>query len=248
MKKNFLNWIPFFVALLLLLALADCCKRELSSDSNKLKSAKIKNLKGRVADIDGNVYKIVSIGTQDWMTENLKVTRYQNGDPIQLVTDKYQWLYFGSSRTGAFCNYNNDINYVETYGCLYNAYAATDTRNIAPIGWHVPTEADWMKLSDYLGGVNIAGGKLKEAETLHWLNPNTCATNELGFTALPGGGRIPIEPEADFTGIGSVGYWYSSTWRIGFICQYSLQYDDSKFPEFLSYLSSSRIIYPVCEK
>lgn len=140
---------------------------------------------GTVTDIDGNVYQTVTIGTQVWMAENLKVMHYRNGDPIPNVTDQTEWV--GLS-TGAYCNYYNDEHNVATYGRLYNWYAIDDSRNIAPEGWHVASNAEWFALQDYLGG-NDMGGKLKETGTVHWNSPNTAATNETGFTGLPGGQR-----------------------------------------------------------
>lgn len=141
-----------------------------------------------VTDYDGNVYQTVLIGDQCWMMENLKVTHYRNGDPIPHVTDGVTW---GNLTSGAYCNYNNDEGNVATYGRLYNWYAVDDSRNIAPAGWHVPSDAEWQTLVDYLGGDAVAGGKMKEAGTTHWASPNTGATNESGFTALPGGGPRP---------------------------------------------------------
>jgi uncharacterized protein (TIGR02145 family) len=141
---------------------------------------------GTVTDIDGNVYQTVTIGTQVWMAENLKVTRYRNGDPIPNITSNSQWA---SLTTGAYCEYDNDINNVATYGRLYNWEAVDDSRNIAPEGWHVPTDAEWTTLINYLGGPSVAGGKMKETGTTHWMSPNTGATNESGFTGLPGGWR-----------------------------------------------------------
>jgi uncharacterized protein (TIGR02145 family) len=140
-----------------------------------------------VTDIDGNVYNTVTIGTQTWMLENLKTTKYRNGEGIPNVTVNASW---GALATGAYCWYNNDAPaYRAAYGALYNWYAVADSRNIAPVGWHVPTDAEWTTLTDYLGGESVAGGKLKEAGTTHWLTPNTGATNSSGFTALPGGYR-----------------------------------------------------------
>jgi len=141
---------------------------------------------GTVTDIDGNVYQTLTIGTQVWMAENLKVTQYRNGDDIPNVTDDGTW---GGLTTGAYCNYNNNVNNVDTYGRLYNWYAVDDSRGLAPEGWHVPSDAEWQTLVDYLGGDAVAGGKMKEAGTIHWTSPNTGATNESGFSALPGGAR-----------------------------------------------------------
>jgi uncharacterized protein (TIGR02145 family) len=152
-----------------------------------------------VSDIDGNIYNTVTIGTQVWMVENLKTTKYRNGDPIPNVTDEIQW---SNLTTGGYCNYDNDISNVTTYGRLYNWYAVNDSRNIAPIGWHVATDAEWTTLTDYLGGENVAGSKLKEFGTAHWQSPNDDATNESGFTALPGGDRFFNGPFNYMTGMG----------------------------------------------
>ncbi len=162
-------------------------------------------LKDTVVDIDNNVYHTVKIGTQTWMAENLAVTHYRNGDNIINVTDSAQW---SRLKTGAYCNYNNDTNIAKKYGLLYNWYAVTDIRNIAPKGWHVPTDDEWEKLTDYLGGENEAGYKLKEQDTNHWKSPNDSSTNETGFTALPGGYRYH---NGSFGFIGVYGaYWGSN--------------------------------------
>jgi uncharacterized protein (TIGR02145 family) len=158
-------------------------------------------------DFDGNVYHAVVIGTQTWMVENLKTTKYRNGDQIPNVTVNTSWQ---GLTTGAYCWYNNDAaTFKATYGALYNWYSVADSRNIAPTGWHVPTDAEWTTLTDYLGGTTIAGGKLKETGTAHWRTPNTDATNSSGFTALPGGGRT--YNAGTFLGVGNNGYWWSST-------------------------------------
>ncbi len=141
---------------------------------------------GTVTDIDGNVYHTIKIGEQWWMVENLKVTHYRNGDPIPNVTDPVAW---NGLATGAYCEYDNDIANVALYGRLYNWFAVGDSRNIAPAGWHVPSDAEWQTVVDYLGGNEFAGGTMKDTGTVCWSSPNTGATNESGFTGLPGGGR-----------------------------------------------------------
>ena len=142
---------------------------------------------GTVTDIDGNVYQTVKIGDQWWMAENLKVTHYRNGNVIpHNYTDGYVW---GALSTGAYCEYNNDPSNVPTYGLLYNWFALDDSRGLAPSGWHVPSYSEWEVMISFLGGASVAGGKLKEAGTAHWNSPNSGATNESGFTALPGGYR-----------------------------------------------------------
>ncbi|MFA4907062.1 MAG: fibrobacter succinogenes major paralogous domain-containing protein [archaeon] len=155
-------------------------------------------------DDDEDVYQSVTIGTQVWMAENLNVTHYRNGDAIPNITDDTAWY---NLSTGALCDYNNDVNNVVTYGRLYNWYAVNDSRNIAPSGWHVPSDAEWQTLVDYLGGSSVAGGKMKEIGTTHWSSPNTGATNESGFSALPGGSR---HYSGTYDYIGSYGYWWSA--------------------------------------
>jgi len=139
-----------------------------------------------VQDKDGNRYHAIAIGKQVWLAENLKATHYRNGDPIPEVLDANSWR---KLTKGAFCNYDNENSNAVVYGRLYNWHAVTDSRNICPPGWHVPTDADWQQLINYLGGEPVAGGKMKESAPGHWLIPNTGATNVSGFTALPGGYR-----------------------------------------------------------
>lgn len=137
---------------------------------------------GTITDIDGNTYRTVKIREQWWMAENLKVKHYRNGDAIPNVTDNKAWV---NLKKGAYCRYDNDEAKAETFGNLYNWYAVNDPRCLAPKGWHVPSYAEWQKLVDYLGVSSVYGGKMKE--TAHWSGPNTGATNESGFSALPGG-------------------------------------------------------------
>jgi len=155
-----------------------------------------------VTDIDGNVYKTVRIGNQVWMAENLKVSRYRDGDIIPNVKDGDEWK---SLNTGAWCNYANNILNDSEYGKLYNRNAVTDYRKIAPVGWHISTDEEWTILIDFLGGKEIAAAKLKETGIDHWNSSNVGVTNESGFTALPGGTNII--PESVF---GNVGIWWCS--------------------------------------
>ena len=158
-------------------------------------------------DIDGNVYKTVHIGDQIWMAENLKVTRYRNGDAIPYLVENESWI---STSTGAYCVYGNMPSIADTYGNMYNWYAVDESRNIAPIGWHIPTVEEWQVLFDYLGGDSVAGGKMKETGTIHWFSPNTGATNESGFTGLPGGYRN-AQGNGTFYGKNAHGHFWSST-------------------------------------
>ena len=139
-------------------------------------------LKG-VSDADGNFYKIVTIGTQTWMAENLKTTKYNDGTDIPYVTDYSTWL---GLKTGAYCWPKNDFNNKDIYGGLYNWYTIS-TGKLCPKGWHIPSYEEWTTLIDYLGGEGVAGGKMKTTGTTYWATPNRGATNLSGFSALPSG-------------------------------------------------------------
>lgn len=161
-----------------------------------------------VSDIDNNTYNTVGIGTQTWMKENLKTTKYNDGTTIPEIKDSSIWIYL---KTPAYCWNENKISNKTTYGALYNWYAI-NTGKLCPSGWHVPTETEWETLIAFLGGKEIAGGKLKESGTIHWASPNGGADNSSGFTALPSGFR-----DSDFYGtfhspkIGMDGYWWADT-------------------------------------
>lgn len=182
----------------LLIFIISCKKKDDNNNSSTL---------GRIiTDIDSNIYHSVAIGTQVWMVENLKVVHYSNGDPIPNVTDNTEW---SNLKTGAYCDYNNTPDSSKIYGKLYNFYTVIDSRNICPWGWHVPTDAEWTKLTAFLGGENNAGSKLQETGSVHWHRPSLIEpTNETGFTALPSGFRRWYGP---FDYIGDAGFWWSST-------------------------------------
>ena len=159
-----------------------------------------------VSDVESNIYNVVLIGSQLWLQENLKTTKYNDGTSIPNVTDDALW---SSLSTDAYCWYNNDAaTFKDTYGALYDWYAIK-TGKLCPTGWHVPTEDEWTTLKYYLGDESVAGGKLKEVGTTHWISPNTGADNSTGFTALPGGYRSHIT--GAFSDIGLIGSWWSST-------------------------------------
>jgi len=167
-------------------------------------------------DIDGNVYTTIIINDQEWMAENLNTTSYSDGSAIPNLSDSTQW---SNTISGAWCYFNNDILTENPYGKLYNWYVVADTRNICPTGWHVPSDLDWKLLVNYLdsnanGGLspNISGGLLKSTGTIQassglWNSPNTGATNESGFTALPNGQR---NNNALFEFMGSYAYFWTS--------------------------------------
>jgi uncharacterized protein (TIGR02145 family) len=152
----------------------------------------------------GGPARSIQIGSQIWMGVNLNVAAYRNGDPIPQVTDDAEWL---SLTTGAWCYFGNDSNNRSAYGRLYNWYAVNDPRGLAPQGWHIPTDNEWVLLRSFLGGFGVAGGKL--TGTAHWATPNTGATNSTGWTGLPGGERIL--DGGSFNNIGVFGIWWSTT-------------------------------------
>jgi uncharacterized protein (TIGR02145 family) len=167
----------------------------------------LKTYTGTITDIEGNTYYTVTIGSQIWMAENLKTTKYLNGDLIGTTspstlditnesTPKYQWAYA------------DDENNVATYGRLYTWYAVADTRNVCPIGWHVSTQNDIATLREFLGGYTTTGGMLKEGGVSHWQSLNNGATNETSFTGLPGGYRAQ---SGQYVGLGEFGIWWTST-------------------------------------
>jgi uncharacterized protein (TIGR02145 family) len=158
-----------------------------------------------VKDIDGNVYKTVTIGKQTWMAENLKTTKYNDGSPIPLVLDDQAW---GALSTPGFCWYNKDANMSKnTYGGLYNWFTV-NTNKLCPKSWHVATDQEWTDLTTFLGGENVSGGKLRETGSTHWEKPNTGATNSSGFTTLPAGYR---NNHGAFANNGFFGFWWSAT-------------------------------------
>jgi len=157
-------------------------------------------------DVDGNVYQAVKIGDQWWTAENLKATRYRDGTAIPDVPNAAEWCSLPEG-DGAYCDCDYRTGDALVENRLYNWYAAK--RNLAPAGWHVPSADEWQTLIDHLGGEEVAGGKLKEAGTVHWPGPNEGATNESGFTALPGGGRWSMDCYFLFQGMNA--YFWTST-------------------------------------
>jgi len=150
-------------------------------------------------------YNSVKIGSQQWMTENLDVSTYTNGDIIPQVTHETVWA---NLTTGAWCYYDNDPKNGAIYGKLYNSYAVNDPRGLAPQGWHIPTDAEWITLGTSLGGDAAAGGKMKTTGTRLWRRPNSRATNESGFAGLPGGYR---NQDGVFSNLCRIGFWWSYT-------------------------------------
>jgi uncharacterized protein (TIGR02145 family) len=158
-----------------------------------------------IVDGDNNFYHSVMIGSQVWMVGNLKTTKFNDGSPIPYVEDSGPW---NNTITSGYCWYgNNETTYKDSYGALYNWYTVNSGK-LCPIGWHVPSDSEWSTLSNFLGGATLSGGKLKEAGSLHWKSPNTGATNETSFSAIPGGNRTN---SGLFENAGNYGQWWSTT-------------------------------------
>jgi uncharacterized protein (TIGR02145 family) len=168
-----------------------------------------------VTDQNGNTYATVVLGNgQEWTAENLRTTTYANGDPIPNVTDNTAWTQL---TTGAWAHYENNSSYENPYGKLYNWYAVADPRNVCPTNWHVPTDAEWSALVNYLDPANgsngeyseTAGGKMKSTGTQYWQAPNLGATNESGFSGFGGSGRNDYD--GSFGSLGYGGWWWSAS-------------------------------------
>jgi len=203
--------------------------------------------KSALADVEGNVYNIATIGTQTWMADNLKSTKYNDGTSLPNVTDDNTW---STTTSAAYCYYDNDPSNKDSHGALYNWYAVDNNdaskmasnggKNICPKGWHVPSDAEWTTLVDYLG--TNANGKLKETGLAHWSDPNQGATNESGFTAVPGGFRhfagFVFFQKNDYL------WMWSTTWygHGGTIRIYSLDYPVSQNMQMERYGLSVRCL------
>lgn len=193
---------PFTYFLLLVICMAGLSVLPSSAQTNIDKT----NL--TVTDIDGNVYKFVTIGTQVWMAENLKTTRFADGTPITEVEDSIAWanIYTQRKVQPAWCYYGNEEKHNPAFGKLYNWFAVSSTKKICPAGWHVPSDAEWTKLIAFLGGEKVAGNTLKSLN--YWAPPNSGATNSSSFSALPGGMKYGYY---GFNLMGKYAYYWTST-------------------------------------
>jgi len=214
MKRNNKTWFYSLILTCFLTILISSCKKDSTNNSTTPPSTSPIVFSdsvtySTVSDIDGNVYKTIVLGTQTWMAENLRTTKYKNGSPIPNVTDNNTWF---NLKTAAYCDYNNVTDNSKIYGHLYNWYTVSnnaDTNlNVCPTGWRVPADSDWTILTTYLGGVTLAGDHMKEVGTTHWSTPNLGAVNDSGFTAIPAGFR---NSTGDFQEISFNAYWWSST-------------------------------------
>lgn len=191
---------------------------------------------GTVTDQNGNTYATIVIGTQEWMAENLRATTYANGDPIPNLADAGQWLNAVFTSTGAWAHYENNPSYDVPYGKLYNAFVTTDPRNVCPSGWHVPTDAEWTLLSNYLGGDAVAGGKMKSPGIVYWDIANFGATNESGFSGLGAGYRH--DQDASFTYARVTSTWWSSTQWGGPFQYFARRISETQVELFRPFLAS----------
>lgn len=168
-----------------------------------------------ISDVNGNVYQTIKIGTQTWMAENLRATKFRNNGYIMEVQNNADWSGTNYLTQPKYCKYNNRADSASTYGLLYDGMTAYSANNIAPTGWRLPTEDDWNTLVTYLGGATVAGGKMKEIGFVHWLQPNTDADNVSGFKALGAGYRFV---NGTFSAIlGQTTWWVGNTAGNGLI-------------------------------
>jgi uncharacterized protein (TIGR02145 family) len=144
---------------------------------------------GIMVDQEGNLYKTIVIGDQEWMAENLKTGKYRNGEEIPTNLNDIEWENTLQTEQGAWAWFADDSLNECPFGKLYNWFAATDVRNVCPVGWHVPSTEEWISLANSLGGEDVAGGKMKSIGFNYWQSPNELATNECGFSGLPSGDR-----------------------------------------------------------
>lgn len=203
--------------LLTMLLFCSCTKADAllnTIDTTQHKPAQTTNL---CVDIDGNSYKTVKIGNMVWMAENLRVTRFRDGQAIPNISDANAWSQLGNATNkSAWVFYNNDARYDQPYGKLYNWYAVMDARGLAPKGWHIPTNEEWIALGAALGGAKQAGGKMKTFGTIEagnglWKSPNKNATNSSGFSAVPTGERAA---DGTFDGMGlRARWWTTNNWE-----------------------------------
>lgn len=221
-SKSTFNWVVLYSITIAVVLLNPSCKKdaenELNMNSSPSENSGNDNLNpdlayGSVTDQDGNIYATIVIGDKEWMAENLRTSTYCNGDQIPNVTNGDDWVNLSS---GAWVHFENSSQYENPYGKLYNWYTVDDARNICPCGWHVPTDAEWTELTDYLGGELVAGVKMKSTGTISagtglWADFesdfNEEATNESGFSGLPGGSR----GAEGYYGLENSGFWWSST-------------------------------------
>ena len=219
MKKTNLFRLSLVIPLGLILFLASACHKKDNDDNNG-------HVKGNITDIEGNTYQTITVGSQEWMAENLKVTRYRNGDAIPTGLSQSEW---DNTTNGAYTIYDNNESMGEAYGLLYNWYAATSNKGLCPEGWHVPSDDEWTQFTDYLIASNSQateenlgimlkscrkvnsslGGNCNTSIHPRWSSGGTHdGTDNFGFAALPGGGLLG---GGYYDGLGDVAVWWTSS-------------------------------------
>jgi uncharacterized protein (TIGR02145 family) len=214
MKCKFL----FFLSLLLSLLVFSCDKSKDDDNNPDIPQA------GTVKDVDNNTYNTIKIGTQWWMAENLKTTKYRNNTTITYPGNNgTNW---SNNTTGAYAWYNDNPANKNSYGALYNWHAVKNSAGLCPTGWKVPAEKDWETLINHLGGNSVAGGKLKSQGTSYWENPNVAATNASGFNAKATGRRYF---DGSYNNLKFFGHWWTSTEQFNATAKsMSLYHNDSE--------------------
>lgn len=160
-----------------------------------------------IIDFDAIDYKTVDIGGSIWMAENLNVSKFKNGEDIPFAATIKEWQKAGESGQPAWCFAENKSENGDKYGILYNWFAVNDPRGLAPEGWHIPADSEWIEMENSIGGRSVAGDKLKNSDG--W-NTGSKGTNDSGFSGLPGG-VLRYEERVEFEQVGYSGYWWSST-------------------------------------
>lgn len=192
MPPKFICLAGYIIATIIIICSVASCEKEKSSPK-------------QIIDADGNIYTAINIGHQQWLVENIHTSSYRNGDPIEFVTLDSQWVQISQ---GAYCVYRNDSNFLNPFGYLYNWKAISDSRGIAPEGWRIAGDEDWNELINYLGGADIAGGRIKQAGVQYWMIPNQIDSFKTNFNALPGGLRLN---NGSFNYQSERGLWWSKT-------------------------------------
>src|SRR4030042_1423566 len=205
-EKKVIRHSSLLLNVFLVMLIAGCSKDESPGEFLLNLPETLNAITDRVTDIEGNSCRIVVVGTQTWMAENLRTSKLNDGTPVPNVTVGSEWVRLTSP---GYCWYaNNEADNKNTYGALYNWYAVNSGK-LAPLGWHVPTQEEWTTLIEYLGGEEKAGGRMKEAGLVYWNSPNADATNLSGFSARAGGGRDCFCSGTH--GLKDKGYWWTAT-------------------------------------
>lgn len=220
-RKSIFYSLLLFLSAVIIATVA--CDKDTDTDDDKKPTDPNKPEVGTVADIQGRVYQTVKIGTQWWMSQNLNTTMYKNSQAVTNGNDASTW---NSATEGLYCEFNGDSANAPKYGRLYNYNAAVNPAGICPAGWHLPTIEEWETMINHLGGILVAGGKLKAKGTEQWQAPNTDATNTSGFNALGSGFRVS---DGTFEGLKKYSsFWTATPYDSLTVWNFTLAYSDGK--------------------